>query len=306
MSVVYRRPQYGYLGRLDTRFRLVFEHFPDIFGRRFMAVSGPRRRRAAAPHYVRVERLADPPDKNISGFFRQIVDTIDLHGSAPSQPPAPHKRSPCPTVPTVGIATSGIKADSSVRQIESPIGTARRPSRAPSRSSPIVPPNSWGLWGSYAHTHIYSSKVQTMDANQELEMYRQESAAATKSAAIATSLSDRQLNPGAAAQLTQLWGDQIQLIAGADGRRVAIGPNGQSVRDFVESQLQKPEYHKFVSGNRGSSTPATAAAPSSSDGPPRTLQEAINMQIASTQQAPGGNDCAGEPLPMLPHFLPKE
>jgi hypothetical protein len=122
----------------------------------------------------------------------------------------------------------------------------------------------------------------------ELARYREEAAEATIAASVATSLAGRQLATGSAEQLTKLFRKDIRLVDDGTGKRVPIGPAGQSVGDFVSTQLGKQEYSHFLasSDRGGPSRPAAPGGAGGATGQPATLAQAFRQHIAE-QQAPG-------------------
>ena len=101
-------------------------------------------------------------------------------------------------------------------------------------------------------------------------------------------LSGQRLVPGGAEQLMQLWRNQLQVEPHGDTYLVRT-PTFQNVADFVQAKLAEPHYAHFLradsaGGSAGSGSSGSAAAPTPPAHPatppePKTLSEAIILQI---------------------------
>ena len=107
------------------------------------------------------------------------------------------------------------------------------------------------------------------------------------------SLASQPLVPGGAEQLTQLWRNQFVVEPQGDSFTVRT-PTFQSVGDFVQAQLARPEYAHFIrasnpGGGTAGTTGAHQAAPTSPATPaapvqPKNFGEAIILQMQESQK----------------------
>jgi hypothetical protein len=106
-------------------------------------------------------------------------------------------------------------------------------------------------------------------------------------------LASQPLVPGGAEQLTQLWRSQFVVEPQGDSFTVRT-PTFQSVGDFVQAQLARPEYAHFIrasnpGGGTAGTTGAHQAAPTSPATPtpaaaPKNFGEAIILQMQESQK----------------------
>jgi hypothetical protein len=106
-------------------------------------------------------------------------------------------------------------------------------------------------------------------------------------------LASQPLVPGGAEQLTQLWRSQFVVEPQGDSFTVRT-PTFQSVGDFVQAQLARPEYAHFIrasnpGGGTAGTTGAHQAAPTSPATPappvaPKNFGEAIILQMQDSQK----------------------
>jgi hypothetical protein len=106
-------------------------------------------------------------------------------------------------------------------------------------------------------------------------------------------LASQPLVPGGAEQLTQLWRSQFVVEPQGDSFTVRT-PTFQSVGDFVQAQLTRPEYAHFIrasnpGGGTAGTTGAHQAAPTSPATPappvaPKNFGEAIILQMQESQK----------------------
>ena len=143
-------------------------------------------------------------------------------------------------------------------------------------------------------------RMQREEAQKALDMERSSRAAVEERAKryaldgeVSRVLSSQPLVPGGAEQLTQLWRSQFVVEPQGDSFTVRT-PTFQSVGDFVQSQLGKPEYAHFIrasnpGGGTAGATGAHQAAPTSPAAPaapvhPKNFGEAIILQMQEAQK----------------------
>lgn len=83
----------------------------------------------------------------------------------------------------------------------------------------------------------------------ELERYRQAEVESIRSQAVNAALAGYNLNPGADRQIAALIKDEVQIVADATGRKVAIGPGFRPVAEVIRERLATPEYAHFHLGS---------------------------------------------------------
>jgi hypothetical protein len=113
---------------------------------------------------------------------------------------------------------------------------------------------------------------------------------------LSRALSACNLVPSGAEQLTQLWRSQFLVDAQGDSFAVRT-PTFQSVGDFVQQQLARPEYAHFVraqnpGGGTGGVQPSAQALPSTPANPaqmpqPKNMGEAVILHMQNMQKAQG-------------------
>lgn len=110
---------------------------------------------------------------------------------------------------------------------------------------------------------------------------------------LAQTLAAQKLNPGATEILTKLWMDQF--VAERSGNTFVVHtPTHQSVKEFVSTQLAKPEYSIFLAptttGGVGNNTATSQATPTPSPNPvtepvPPNFGQAIYAHFKNRQTA---------------------
>jgi hypothetical protein len=125
------------------------------------------------------------------------------------------------------------------------------------------------------HDLIAAHEIETRD--RRLAELERTCKAAVRDRELASSLADRSLVPGAAAQLIKLWRDEFDVFYKENDYHVA-SRDGRTVAQAVTEWLGSPDYSHFClptsrggTGARDASRPANHATP----GSPRNLGEAI-------------------------------
>jgi hypothetical protein len=139
-------------------------------------------------------------------------------------------------------------------------------------------------------------RIQREEAQKQLDAERASRSAIEERAKryaldgeVSRVLASQPLVPGGAEQLTQLWRSQFVVEPAGDSFTVRT-PTFQSVTDFVQTQLSRPEYAHFIRAqNPGGGTAAgvaggSLAAPTSPANPanpvqPKNFGEAIILQM---------------------------
>jgi hypothetical protein len=139
-----------------------------------------------------------------------------------------------------------------------------------------------------------------MDANEQAELnhYRQQAADSLVTQALTTGLAGRVPSQAAALQVAELLRKDVRLVD-LDGRKVAVGPGGQPVGEYIAARLASPEFAHFL-GTKDSGSANRPAAPGATGDAPRTLNEAVRKHLTE-QMAAGGNTNARWPaMPTQP------
>jgi hypothetical protein len=143
-------------------------------------------------------------------------------------------------------------------------------------------------------------RIQREEAQKALDAERSSRAAVEERAKryalegeVSRVLASQPLVPGGAEQLTQLWRSQFVVEPQGDSFSVRT-PTFQSVGDFVQAQLARPEYAHFIrasnpGGGTAGTTGAHQAAPTSPATPvppvqPKNFGEAIILQMQESQK----------------------
>jgi hypothetical protein len=138
-------------------------------------------------------------------------------------------------------------------------------------------------------------RIQREEAQKQLDAERASRSAIEERAKryaldgeVSRVLASHPLVPGGAEQLTQLWRSQFVVEPAGESFTVRT-PTFQSVGDFVQAQLARPEYAHFVraqnpGGGTAGTTGAHQAAPTSPGNPaaqsqPKNFGEAIILQM---------------------------
>ena len=143
--------------------------------------------------------------------------------------------------------------------------------------------------------------TQRTDAQKQLDTERSHRAAVEERAKryaldgeVSRVLASQPLVPGGAEQLTQLWRNQFVVEPQGDSFTVRT-PTFQSVPDFVQTQLARPEYAHFIRAqNPGGGTAGTTGADQAAPTPatttaaptqPKNFGEAIIARMQEIQKA---------------------
>lgn len=143
-------------------------------------------------------------------------------------------------------------------------------------------------------------RIQREEAQKALDAERSSRAAVEERAKryalegeVSRVLASQPLVAGGAEQLTQLWRNQFVVEPQGDSFTVRT-PTFQSVTDFVQAQLARPEYAHFIrasnpAGGTAGTTGAHQAAPTSpatatQSAQPKNFGEAIILQMQESQK----------------------
>jgi hypothetical protein len=121
-------------------------------------------------------------------------------------------------------------------------------------------------------------------------------------------LASQPLVPGGAEQLTQLWRSQFVVEPAGDSFTVRT-PTFQSVSDFVQAQLTRPEYAHFIRASNpgggtaggtsgGSLTAPTPAANPATTPQPKNFGEAIILQMQEMAKSQPADPRLNPAVPM--------
>jgi hypothetical protein len=119
---------------------------------------------------------------------------------------------------------------------------------------------------------------------QELEQERARAGNVAKRAELAQALSQQQLAPGAASQLTELWSGSLHADPSPTGYSVRTA-GYQEVGAFVSEQLSRPEYAHFKVSGSQPAAPATSGNPAAQPAQPAQPPAPQNYGEAILQRA---------------------
>jgi hypothetical protein len=136
-------------------------------------------------------------------------------------------------------------------------------------------------------TAFATGGVQAAKQIMESRISKAEQAAQSEAvkSSVRSALSEHQLVPHGAEQLTKILSSQFTAVKTPGGLSV-VSQNGEDARSYIASVIRQPGYAHFLASSQSAPTPTPNTQPPTTFAEPRTLGEKMIAQFQSRQPAP--------------------